>query len=51
MAATTTPTNGKKSILVRIAELRAWLFLIFLAVFFETWSRVVYGHEFCFQHL
>ncbi len=48
MAAATTETNGK-SILVRIAELRAWLFLIFLAVFFETWSRVVYGQSFVFN--
>jgi hypothetical protein len=26
------------TILVRIAELRAWLFLIVLIVFFETWA-------------
>ena len=51
MAAATTEANGKKSLLVRIAELRAWLFLIFLAIFFETWSRVVYGTSFVFQHL
>ena len=49
MTATTSPTNGKKSILVRIAELRAWLFLIFLAIFFETWSRTVYGTSFVFN--
>ena len=39
MAVATTETGGK-SILVRIAELRAWLFLIFLAIFFETWSPI-----------
>ena len=38
MAAATTATSGK-SILVRIAEMRAWLFLIFLAIFFEMWAR------------
>ena len=48
MGAATTQTNGK-SILVRIAELRAWLFLIFLAVFFETWSRIAYGQSFVFN--
>jgi hypothetical protein len=29
----------RRSILMRIAEMRAWLFLIFLIVFFEIWSR------------
>ena len=48
MAVATTETGGK-SIFVRIAELRAWLFLIFLAIFFETWSRVVYGTSFVFN--
>src|SRR5215207_2219446 len=48
MAVATTETGGK-SILVRVAELRAWLFLIFLAIFFETWSRVVYGTSFVFN--
>src|SRR4249919_3565334 len=48
MAAATIQTNGK-SILIRIAELRAWLFLIFLAVFFETWSRIAYGQSFVFN--
>ena len=49
MAVATTDANDKKSLLVRIAELRAWLFLIFLAIFFETWSRVVYGTSFVFN--
>ena len=39
MAATTTQTSGK-AILMRIAELRAWLFLILLIIFFEAWSRL-----------
>ena len=36
-------------ILVRIAELRAWLFLIFLIVFFETWARLADGSTFIFN--
>jgi ribose transport system permease protein len=36
----------RRSILVRIAEMRAWLFLIFLIVFFEIWSRSAYGASF-----
>lgn len=34
------------TILTRIAELRAWLFLIVLVTFFEIWSRVVHGQTF-----
>ena len=30
----------------RIAELRAWLFLIVLTAFFEIWARIVYGQSF-----
>jgi predicted ABC-type sugar transport system permease subunit len=48
MAAATNQTNGK-AILMRIAELRAWLFLIFLTLFFETWSRVSLGQSFAFN--
>jgi predicted ABC-type sugar transport system permease subunit len=48
MAAATNQTNGK-AILMRIAELRAWLFLIFLTIFFETWSRVSLGQSFAFN--
>ena len=48
MAAATDQTNGK-AILKRIAELRAWLFLIFLTVFFETWSRASLGQSFAFN--
>jgi predicted ABC-type sugar transport system permease subunit len=35
-----------KSILMRIAELRAWVFLFLLVVFFEVWSRIAYGTTF-----
>jgi ribose transport system permease protein len=31
---------------MRIAELRAWLFLIVLIVFFEIWARLAYGASF-----
>ena len=31
---------------MRIAELRAWLFLVFLLVFFEIWARSAYGVSF-----
>lgn len=36
----------RRSILMRFAEMRAWLFLIFLIVFFEIWSRSAYGTSF-----
>jgi ribose transport system permease protein len=35
-----------RSLLMRIAELRAWLFLILLLIFFETWARIAYGNSF-----
>jgi predicted ABC-type sugar transport system permease subunit len=38
-----------RTILIRIAELRAWLFLIVLIVFFETWARLAYGASFIFN--
>jgi predicted ABC-type sugar transport system permease subunit len=41
--------NAAHPILVRIAELRAWLFLILLIVFFETWARVSDGSSFIFN--
>jgi ribose transport system permease protein len=34
------------TLLLRIAELRAWLFLIILVIFFETWARIAYGQSF-----
>ncbi len=42
-----TPTG--RSILMRIAEMRAWLFLILLVIFFEVWARVAYGVSFIFN--
>ena len=42
------PAPGK-SILIRIAELRAWVFLILLIVFFEVWSRIAYDVTFAFN--
>ncbi len=37
---------GARTILVRIAELRAWLFLVALVVGFEVWSRLDFGATF-----
>lgn len=38
-----------KSILMRVAELRAWLFLTILIVVFEIWARAAYGNSFLFN--
>ena len=38
-----------RSVLQRIANLRAWLFLAFLIVGFEIWSRVSFGGTFLFN--
>ena len=38
--------NGGRALLLRIAELRAWLFLLILVVFFEAWARIVYDTSF-----
>src|SRR5688500_13562990 len=35
-----------RRILSRIADLRAWLFLALLLIFFETWAQVAYGVSF-----
>ena len=32
-----------RRLLARIADLRAWLFLVLLLIFFETWARFAYG--------
>jgi len=37
------------SVILRVAELRAWLFLIVLVVFFEVWTRIGYGTSFLFS--
>jgi ribose transport system permease protein len=39
-------TSGGRALLLRIAELRAWLFLLILVIFFEAWARIVYGTSF-----
>ena len=39
----------RPSLLMRIAELRAWLFLLILAAFFEVWPRLDYGTSFLFS--
>jgi predicted ABC-type sugar transport system permease subunit len=46
-----TPTQpvAEKSVLVRIAELRAWIFLVFLILFFEIWARIAYDATFVFN--
>jgi ribose transport system permease protein len=41
--------SARTSLLMRIAELRAWLFLVVLVVFFEVWTRVGYGTSFMFS--
>ena len=38
--------NGGRALLLRIAELRAWLFLLILVIFFEAWARIVYDTSF-----
>ncbi len=38
-----------KSILMRIAEMRAWLFLLMLIVIFEVWARAGFGSSFLFN--
>ncbi|MFC2248422.1 ribose ABC transporter [Labrys portucalensis] len=43
------PAAGPHPILLRIAELRAWLFLVLLLVFFECWARIAYGSTFVFS--
>jgi predicted ABC-type sugar transport system permease subunit len=47
-ATLSSPAQGK-SILMRVAELRAWVFLFFLLIFFEIWSRTAYGATFVFN--
>jgi ribose transport system permease protein len=41
--------DATKSLLQRIAQLRAWLFLVALIVIFEIWSRVDFGGTFIFS--
>jgi len=37
-----------RALLLRLADLRAWLFLAVLLVFFESWAQVRYGTTFLF---
>jgi ribose transport system permease protein len=46
MAEAPDPALSAPTLLMRIAELRAWLFLIVLIAFFEVWSRLAYGQSF-----
>ncbi len=46
---TTAIQTPRKSFLFRIAELRAWVFLILLVLFFEIWARAAYGATFVFN--
>ena len=46
MAEPATTGSAVATILVRVAELRAWLFLILLIIFFETWARLADGSSF-----
>ncbi len=39
----------KKSLLARIAQLRAWLFLAALIITFEIWARMSFGGTFAFS--
>jgi len=43
------PASRLRSLAVRLAALRAWLFLGFLLIFFETWSHISYGQTFLFS--
>src|SRR5215470_13838880 len=43
---TSSAANGGRSVLLRIAELRAWLFLVLLIIVFEVWARAAYGATF-----
>lgn len=49
MTSASTSPSSARAILVRVAELRAWLFLIFLLIFFETWSRNTNHTSFVFN--
>ena len=45
-AVTTAAEPTGRRVLARIADLRAWLFLALLIVFFETWAQTEYGISF-----
>jgi len=45
-AATAPVASGRRSIIMLIAEMRAWLFLVLLIIVFEVWARAAYGVTF-----
>jgi predicted ABC-type sugar transport system permease subunit len=49
MTATPASPVQSKSFLMRVAELRAWVFLFFLLAFFEIWAQLAYGATFVFN--
>ena len=49
MTTAPTPPSNARLILVKVAELRAWLFLVFLLIFFETWSHLASQTSFVFN--
>jgi ribose transport system permease protein len=50
MTATTTQARQEShGLLSMIVELRAWIFLVLLVIFFEIWARSAYGQSFVFN--
>lgn len=49
MTAQIKPRPAGNAFLLKIAEMRAWLFLAILIVFFETWSRLTGSASFIFN--
>ncbi len=49
MTAIPAPTRRARGLLTWISELRAWLFLILLLIFFEAWAETVYHASFVFS--
>jgi len=49
ITATTPSRSLPHPVILWIAQLRAWVFLIMLVVFFETWARLAYGSSFIFN--
>lgn len=49
MSTTTAPRIPPPRMIARLAELRAYLFLIFLIVAFELWSQISHGRSFVFN--
>jgi predicted ABC-type sugar transport system permease subunit len=49
VVATTPSVTLRHPIILWIAQLRAWVFLVLLVLFFEVWSRVTEGTSFLFN--